>query len=128
MKVETKRKLIKKLDRIFSKYIRLRESVDGYVKCYTCGAVMRWQDATVGHFIKRQFLGVRFDERNVKIQCRRCNYFLQGNDSVFAEKLKEEYGENILDVLELEKNKRLSSGDLNVLIEYYKIKLKEIVK
>ena len=121
-------RVIKQLDRIFSKYIRLKYSVDGYVQCYTCGKWERVEKMTVGHFVKRQYIGTRFDERNVKPQCRGCNYFLQGNDSVFAEKLKEEYGENILQILELERRKRLEMSDLLLLLEFYKKELANLKK
>lgn len=115
----SKRALVAKLDRVFSRYIRLKSSVNGMVQCYTCGSWHPMNEMTVGHFIKRQYLGTRFDERNVKPQCRKCNYFLQGNDLIFAEKLKQEYGENIVSILEFQKNESLSIGDLQMLLTYY---------
>lgn len=127
-KFSTRQSIKKKLDRIFSRYIRLRDSNDGYVACVTCGKIKPINEMTVGHFIKRQFTGTRYDERNVFPQCRYCNNFLQGNDHKFAEFLKERFGPNIIDILELAKNQHLSTGDLQLLLDYYTEKLKEIKK
>ena len=43
-------KLKKKLDAIFSKYIRLKDAdKNGYVKCYTCGVKKYWEkDGKIG--------------------------------------------------------------------------------
>ncbi len=122
----SRRELIQRLDRIFSKYIRLKYSVDGMVRCYTCGRWYPYSQMTVGHFIKRQFSGVRYDERNVKPQCRRCNYFLQGNDIEFERQLKKEYGEHVVDSLQAKKKNPLSTLELMALLEEYSNKLKEL--
>ncbi len=122
----SRRELIKRLDRIFSMYIRLKYSTGGMVRCYTCGRWYPIEQMTVGHFIKRQFSGVRYDERNVKPQCRRCNYFLQGNDVEFERRLKQEYGDHIIDLLREKKGNSLNTAELTTLIAEYSNKLKGI--
>ena len=49
--------------------------------CATCPAVKSWYLMDAGHFISRGaggVSGVYFDERNVNLQCKRCNAFEQG--------------------------------------------------
>ncbi len=122
---KSKREYIKKLDRIFSKYIRLSRSVDDYVTCFTCGKILRIKEATVGHFIKRQYLGTRFDEVNCQIQCKKCNYFLQGNDVEFQKRLIDVYGIDVVNNLYIKSRQRI---DVFLLYTYYKQKLEELSK
>jgi len=68
-----------KLDRVFSKYIRMRDSdEDGIVKCITCGKWVAYIDADAGHFISRKNLSTRYMEQNCHAQCRHDNRFLHG--------------------------------------------------
>lgn len=85
--------LVRKLDRIFSQWVRLSNADNcGTVSCFTCEKPIFWKDAHAGHFIKRQHMAVRFDERNVKPQCPRCNVYMGGQQDEFAAKLITEYG------------------------------------
>lgn len=121
MKPLTRKALIRKLDRLFSEIIRLERSENGLVKCFTCGKVMPIKKATVGHFIKRQFIGTRYNPYNCQIQCRKCNYFLQGNDVVFERKLRQLYGKEIIAELELAKKQKIPTWKLRILaIEFEK--------
>lgn len=115
MKPLTRRALIKKLDRLFSEILRWERSENGLVKCFTCGKVMPIRKATVGHFIKRQFIGTRYNEINCQIQCRRCNYYLQGNDVVFERKLRRLYGKEVIAELELAKKQKIPTWKLRIL-------------
>lgn len=116
MKPLTRRQLIKKLDRLFSEIIRLERSENGLVKCFTCGKIMPIKKATVGHFIKRQFIATRYNEINCQIQCRRCNYFLQGNDVVFERKLRQIYGKETIAELEWAKKQKIPTWKLRLLL------------
>lgn len=84
--------LIKEADEIVSKFVRLNVcDKEGNCKCYTCGVVMRWQDAQAGHFIPRSHLLLRFDaDRNLRVQCSNCNCGKHGNLAVFAQTLEKE--------------------------------------
>lgn len=64
-----KRKLIKKLDRIFSKYIRLRDTKTGFGLCITCESLISFTNCDAGHFVTRDRIATRYDERNVNAQC-----------------------------------------------------------
>jgi len=84
--------LISDLDTVFSRYIRIRESdTNGNAMCYTCDTKMHWTKLQAGHFIKRGNMGLRWDVRNAKPQCVRCNCELHGNMDVYEERLEKEF-------------------------------------
>lgn len=75
-KKRTKRKpdLVKKLDRVFSLYIRLRDAMpSGFVRCISCGKIKRFEDVDCGHYYSRTHMATRFDEDNCHAECRSCN-------------------------------------------------------
>jgi hypothetical protein len=94
----------------FSKFIRQREAnEDGFVACFTCGNNGHWKDMDAGHYIPKSVsLALRFDERNVQVQCVGCNQWRHGNLTQYALALKRKYGENILE--ELDRDRRLGEG------------------
>ena len=63
------------LDKWFSKYIRLRDT-PGF--CCTCGASITFETSDCGHFISRDRIATRWDERNAHAQCIPCNRFKSG--------------------------------------------------
>jgi len=71
-------------DRIFSRYIRLKHSNNGYCKCVTCGAIKKWDDIDCGHFVKRGHMALRYDEYNAAPQCAKCNRFSGGMQDEYA--------------------------------------------
>lgn len=84
-------KLKKKLDTVFSQYIRQKYAdEDGMVKCYTCSTVKHWKEMQNGHWIPRHNLATRFDENNCRVQCVACNMFQKGMPDVFAVNLIKE--------------------------------------
>lgn len=89
-------KLKKELDMWFSKYIRYRDAG----KCYTCGLQKEPKQMQNGHFVPRQYLAVRWDEINCHCQCYACNMLYNGQPSRYAQRLKQDYGEEIIDILE----------------------------
>ncbi len=123
MKSERSR-LIKKLDRLFSIYIRSRdgkynpETKEYIGACFTCGRLANLQ---AGHFIPRTHMQFRFNERNVNGQCLHCNWTLEGNISVYRDKLTVLHGKQFVMMLEAEKHKpyKLPISDIKVLIDYY---------
>jgi 5-methylcytosine-specific restriction endonuclease McrA len=108
----------KKLDEVFSEYIRKRDKGC----CFTCGRRADWQYSHAGHYINRNHLATRWNEKNVNAQCPACNLFRQGNKTVYATRLEEKYGHGILQELESLKNigKVFNAEQTRVLIEYYK--------
>lgn len=96
-------KLKKKLDAIFSRYIRLFYSKDGYVACYTCGHKNEVKKMQNGHYIVRQYMATRYDENNCRPQCYACNMLYGGRAVTFRENLIKEIGED--KVLEMEQQR-----------------------
>jgi hypothetical protein len=82
----------KKRDILFSKQIKDKYDVNGFIRCYTCGAVHPRSEIEAGHYKSRRYINTRWDEMNVKPQCIMCNRTLRGNVNVFRNKLIEEYG------------------------------------
>jgi len=66
----TRWKLVKMLDSIFSRYIRLSYADNnGMVKCVTSGDMYHWKNIQNGHFITRWNYKYRWDEKNCYPQC-----------------------------------------------------------
>jgi len=122
--------LFKKLDTIYSKYIRLKYSKDGYVKCFTCDNVKLISEMDCGHFVGRSHKSTRYLEKNTHPQCRYCNRYREGEKDVYALRLQEKYGQGILEELNKEKNKikRFTPDELLNLIEVYKKKIAQLDK
>jgi hypothetical protein len=88
---ESLQNMIDDADILFSRLIRLKYADEkGYVRCYTSGVKMRYQDSQCGHFISRKHLGLRWDENNARPQTSYDNCTLHGNLDVFRQKLNEE--------------------------------------
>jgi hypothetical protein len=95
-----RQKLIKKIDRIFSEYIRLKHAdKKGYCNCITCGKTYHYKNIDAGHFVSRRFLIVRFDELNVHPQCKYCNRFLNGLAYEYGKAIDMLYGKGTADKL-----------------------------
>lgn len=83
--------LIQDLDAAISKYVRIKEAdKEGITKCYTCFRTGHWKTFDCGHFIPRANTFLRWDLRNLRQQCVKCNQYDEGNLDIFAENLEEE--------------------------------------
>lgn len=83
--------LKKELDLIFSRWLRLEgSSEDGECQCFICGHKMHYSEAQAGHYVKRGNSFLRYDTRNVKINCKPCNEYKGGNYGLYAKKLEEQ--------------------------------------
>lgn len=83
-------------DRTFSLWIRNR---DKHI-CYTCGKWLTPKESQNGHYVSRNYLALRYDERNCHCQGVECNVFKSGNLPIYALKLESQYGQGILQELE----------------------------
>jgi hypothetical protein len=115
----------KKLDDLFSKYVRLRDSVDGYCRCCTCGKTLPIKQMQCGHFMSRRHLATRWEEKNTGVQCVSCNIFNQGRQFAFGLYLDARYGVGTSDQMRI-KSKNRWNGMTSVLEKYYEGKLREI--
>ena len=128
--VKTISKLKKDLDKWFSLYIRLRESEEGLVQCFTCNKVSHYKSGMQnGHFQSRKHLATRWDEENCQVQCVGCNMFKAGEQYKFSISLDAKYGEGKAEELELLARTimKVSRIDYEEKIGYYK-KLVEKLK
>lgn len=114
--------LIRKLDKVFSEYIRLRDSdSNGICRCITCGRIRDWKYLDCGHYIKRQYKAVRFNEINCNAQCKPCNGFDQGSDTKYRAALVKMYGEERVLLIESGKRqvKKWAAFELEYMIKKY---------
>ena len=129
MKKPKRKTIVKKLDAVFSEYIRRKYAdKNGIVKCYTCDRKAYWkgEGMQAGHFMSRKSRILRWDERNIRPQCYSCNCHFYGRQYIFSINLNKEYGYNISEELLIESKKivKQSDEDLLNLIELYKQKIK----
>ena len=86
-KKPTRSKLVKKLDVVFSQWVRLSNADHrGFCRCVTCGKEGHWKTGGIqaGHFISRKHYSTRWDERNVKPQCVACNVYKAGEQYQYS--------------------------------------------
>lgn len=120
-----------KLDRLFSIYIRLRDSdKNGYCRCISCSKINHWKDVDCGHFVNRSHMSTRYNERNCHAQCRKCNRFDEGNNIGYTRGLIKLYGVKILNDLDVLKHIQsyMKAFDYNVLIDHYKNEIERLKK
>lgn len=122
----TSAKLKKKLDAIFSKYIRQKYAGgDGTITCFTCNKRLSIKESQCGHFVRRQYLATRFSEENCRPQCVGCNIFGDGKTVEFARRLEEEK-KGIVQKLYKEAQKITKDFPYEEKIEYYKKELEKL--
>lgn len=122
-----RKRIIAKLDEVFSQYIRLRDSYqkgdERRVKCPLCWAEMNWKQAQNMHFISRWILKYRFSENNCHAGCYRCNVVLNWNYIIYTRYMQKKYWVNYVDSLINDKSTySISTPQLEKELEYYKEK------
>ena len=127
----SRKNLVKRLDNIFSQYIRLRNAnAQGIAECYTCGKKDHWKKLQCGHFMSRKSYSTRWDEMNCNVQCVKCNMFEQGMSYVFGLNLNKDFGDGTAEGL-LQKSKqivKLQNYELEGLITKYTDLVKKKMK
>jgi hypothetical protein len=117
-------KLLKKAEKICNEYIRLRDQGKA---CISCNSDLANQ---AGHYISvRQSSYLRFDERNIHLQCPGCNCWKHGSPITYRIELRKRIGDYELERLERDfiENKmyKWNRAELENVISYYTGKLKE---
>ena len=123
--------LVKKLDRVFSEYIRLRDSQPfGYraFRCISCGQVKPFDQMDCGHFISRVNMSTRFDEDNCHGECRACNRFSADHIIYYQANLVKKIGKDRVDLLIAKGHgtHKYSPFELEILIKHYTAKVNEM--
>ena len=124
IKKPSKSKLVKKLDSIFSLFVR-KSNADhkGFCECVTCGRKYHYKKIQAGHFMSRKHYSTRWNEDNVKPQCMGCNVFHQGQQYQFSRFLGKQLSDNLYN--NSRKIIKYTIGDIEYLIEKYQDKLKK---
>lgn len=106
---------------LFSKYIRLKYSTNGLVRCITCGTWKYVKEMQAGHFIPGRHNSILFDERNVHPQCYHCNIGLKGNSIEYYAFMQKRYGQEVIDELRALDRKSVNIKDMEIMekIELY---------
>lgn len=120
-----------KLWKIFSTYIRLRDSdASGNCQCFTCGYTGEWTRFDCGHGIPRQHKATKFHEQNNHAQCKRCNAFEGGKREVYKERVNEKYGNGTWEKLEVMSRRICKRGkfEIDVMTKYYKSEAEKLKK
>jgi hypothetical protein len=121
--LETIQELIKATQIIFNKYIRLRDK--GQV-CISCQKKPLKENA--GHYFNaNNHWNVRFDERNVHLQCEHCNTYLSGNLIEYQRNLINKIGIENYNELQAEskQTRKFTKEELKEIINIYKKKIKQ---
>lgn len=126
MKLENKSisQLTKELDRVFSIFIRQRDSdSQGYITCVSCKKKVRWEESNNCHFADRQHKSTRWDEINCNAGCVKCNAFDKGfHIHEYGKFLDKKYGKGTADDLIFKSRlvAKFTKSDLIELINKYK--------
>jgi len=124
IKKPTRSKLVKKLDTVFSQYIRLSNADNNKnCICVTCNKTFFWKEIQAGHFMSRKHYSIRWDERNVKPQCAGCNVFRYGEQYKYSLYLGYKLSEKLLE--DSRKLVKFTNVELEDMIQKYSQRLKK---
>lgn len=118
-----RKKLIDKLDRAVSKYVKLRD-----ICCVTCGS---YEQLGNGHLFTRNSFSVRFDIRddgNCHCQCWNCNYEHEYDPYKYTHWYIKNFGQKRYNELhrEFAKPTKFLEGDLQEMLDETLLKIKEL--
>lgn len=121
-------KLKKKLDTVFSKWVRYSETENGWGRCVTCGKRKKFEDLDCGHFISRNWTILRWDPRNCHTQCKYCNRFAGGEIDEYFLWIDKTYGDGTARKMISHKHDifKLERSWLEEQIEIYKKKVEKL--
>lgn len=113
--------LVRQLDSIFSKYIRLSyANKDWLVQCVTSGKRYHWKEIQCGHYISRSNYKYRRDEKNCFPQSYHDNVILSWNYKVYRKVMEQKHWELVVDNMENDKELvKISTPRIEEQIEHY---------
>ena len=123
--------LVDRLDKVFSKYIRLRDAMPGGTfRCISCGRIKPIEQADCGHFHSRTHMSTRFDEDNCHAECRYCNRFSADHIIGYRENLIRKIGSQRFLLLEVKahETRKWSHFELEQLAKYYRALVDKLQK
>lgn len=123
--------LTKKLDRVFSAYIRLRDVMpNGCFRCISCGKIKRFEQGDCGHFYSRIRMATRWDTDNCHLECRACNRVSADHLIDYRRNLEEKIGLDRIQRLEVvaKSQKHWLDFELQERIDYFTNEVKKLSK
>ena len=114
--------LVKKLDKVFALYIRLRDCMpNGFGKCISCGKIKPYRELDCGHFFGRMNMATRFDEDNCSAECQGCNRASSDHLIYYQENLIKKIGVARFSTLRERAHsvKKWENDELERMIRYY---------
>jgi len=112
--------------RAFCKLRRLQEANEsGYVRCITCGAIVKWNECDGGHFIPRGKRGTEIDPDNVWPQCVSCNRFANITLKEYSNALALKIGEDRVEALKA-KSKDCGKKDYASLTKSFESQIRQL--
>lgn len=121
-KQKSRSKLVKDLDAVYSKYIRLSKLTNGSNNiCVCCGKEENWKKMQNGHYCSRTHYNTRWMDMNCHPCCIGCNVFKSGNYPEYTRYMLEVYGAEALKELIAESKKiiKISNYEIEEQIEKY---------
>lgn len=121
--------LTRKLDKVFSAYIRLRDSMpNGCFRCISCGQIKRFEQGDCGHFYSRTHMATRWEPDNCSMECRGCNRISADHLIGYRRNLIERIGLDRVNRLEVlsHSQKHWLDFELKEKIEYYTREVKRL--
>jgi hypothetical protein len=119
-------------DTYFSRYVRVKNSVDGKCTCFTCGTIKDIKEVDNGHYQKRGHQATRYHLNNCKPQCKTCNGDTKhnGKQDEFRVNLVNLIGEKSVVKIELLSKTiyNTNSKHFRDVADYYRIKVNELQK
>jgi len=120
---------VKALDVAFSKWVRVSGADHaGFAECWTCGTTKHFSRMDAGHFQTRAKYSTRWDERNVKPQCKHCNMTNGGHQYEFAKRLDAEFGQGTAEQVVIESNqvRKYTTQEIVDLTALYRRRLRDL--
>jgi hypothetical protein len=112
----------------FCKLRRLQEANGaGYVRCITCGKLVKWNECDGGHLIHRGIRGTEVEPDNVWPQCIACNRFGNISEMEYARVLADQIGWDRIEAL-MEKRQDHTRKNYPVLHRHYMSEIRRIRK
>lgn len=120
---------VKRLDKVFALYIRLRDVMpSGYGKCISCGKIKPYRELDCGHFYGRMNMSTRFDEDNCHGECQGCNRVKSDHLIYYQENLIKKIGVARFSTLteRARSIRKWSDSELQELIKHYTAEVKRL--
>ena len=114
----TRKRIVNKLDKVFSEYIRLRDE-----RCVCCGSKERLQ---CGHLFTRAAYSTRWDTFNAYCQCASCNLRTEYDAGPLTSYFIRKYGIEAYDALHMLHRKpiKFTDTELETQIERFREELR----